>query len=76
MLDDTTYHLPDAVQADILEKLNTSLSGIPLANFNNPVLRFEAFVQDGNNGDFDCVAFETSERVHHIFSVRRVYSNR
>ncbi|SCV33733.1 related to SET domain-containing protein SNOG_11806 [Fusarium fujikuroi] len=70
MLDDATYHLPDAVQADILEKLDTSLLGIPWAKFNNPVLRFEAFVEDENNADGESGIFETNDRLHHIFSHR------
>lgn len=76
MLDDAAYHLPDAVQADILEKLDTSLLGIPWAKFNTPVLRFEAFVEDGNNADGESCIFETNDRLHHIFSVRGVYSKR
>jgi hypothetical protein len=73
MLDDATCRLSDVVQSDILEKLNTSLSGIPWANFNSPILRIEAFIQDGTDRDLDSDTLKTSERLHHVFSVRRVY---
>ncbi|EWG35860.1 hypothetical protein FVEG_00061 [Fusarium verticillioides 7600] len=68
MLDDATYRLSDVVQSDILEKLNTSLSGIPWTNFNSPILRIEAFIQDGTDRDLDSDTLETSERLHHVFS--------
>ncbi|KAF5254429.1 hypothetical protein FANTH_687 [Fusarium anthophilum] len=68
MLGDETYHLPEIVQSDILERLNTSLSGIPWAKFNNPILCFEAFIQDRNGRDLVGGTFETSDRSHHVLS--------
>ncbi|KAF5982741.1 SET domain-containing protein [Fusarium bulbicola] len=68
MLGDETCHLPEIVQSDILERLNISLSDIPWAKFNNPILCFEAFIQDRNDRDLEGGTFETSDRPHHVLS--------